>query len=138
MPRKILFLSVLAFSLMLSACATTRPRQTGDLSARVKELESQLAAKDQEVQDLQAQLDSVNQSLGGDFLKGEKTSTLIRVSGVTVKGLQKALKKAGYDPGPVDGHIGRKTKKAVKAFQKGRGLRSDGVVGEKTWNLLNQ
>ncbi len=136
--RKILFLFLIVFSLTLSAGATTRPRQSGDLSARVKELESQLIAKDQEVQDLQAQLDSVGQSVSGETSKGAKAGSILRVSGVTSQDLQRALQKAGYDPGPIDGTIGRKTKKAVKAFQKDRGLKADGIVGEKTWTLLNQ
>lgn len=36
-------------------------------------------------------------------------------------------------PGPIDEHFGPKTKKAVKAFQKWAGLKSDGVVDDRTW-----
>ena len=33
---------------------------------------------------------------------------------------------------------GRGTKKAIKEFQKANGLRADGVVGAKTWELLSK
>lgn len=36
-------------------------------------------------------------------------------------------------PGPIDEHFGTKTKKAVKAFQTWAGVRSDGIVGDRTW-----
>ncbi|MBI3252846.1 MAG: peptidoglycan-binding protein [Candidatus Omnitrophica bacterium] len=62
---------------------------------------------------------------------------MIHVPGVTPKELQTALKKAGCYSGPVDGDLGRKTKKAIKEFQKKHGLAADGVVGEKTWTLLS-
>jgi hypothetical protein len=45
---------------------------------------------------------------------------------------QQWLKDAGYDPGPIDGKPGRKTNKAVEAFQKGAGLKVDGEWGPKT------
>jgi hypothetical protein len=49
-------------------------------------------------------------------------------------GLQAALLALGYDLGPkgADGVIGAKTREAVKAFQKARGLEVDGVVGPRT------
>src|SRR5688572_3826006 len=53
-----------------------------------------------------------------------------------VKELQRRLKGAGFDPGPVDGYLGPKTEKAVKAFQRARGLVVDGEVGPQTWGAL--
>lgn len=57
-------------------------------------------------------------------------------SGKAVKALQLKLKKAGFDPGSIDGKFGPRTKKAVLAFQKSRGLSIDGVVGVKTMKAL--
>lgn len=47
----------------------------------------------------------------------------------SVSGVQSALAALGYDPGPVDGITGSRTRAAVTAFQSDRGLQPDGVVG---------
>ncbi len=57
-------------------------------------------------------------------------------SGSDVKKLQEALNKNGYSL-EVDGKFGPKTQAAVKSYQKKKGLKVDGVVGEKTWGSLN-
>ncbi len=54
----------------------------------------------------------------------------------TVRDIQRALKNAGYDPGPIDGIIGRRTKRAIIDFQKANRLSPDGIVGRKTWGKL--
>ena len=41
-----------------------------------------------------------------------------------------------FDCGNVDGDFGVKTKAAVMAFQKAKGLVVDGIVGTKTWSKL--
>lgn len=51
---------------------------------------------------------------------------------MNVLDIQKALKKQGYDPGPLDGVWGRRTIAAVMQFQKARGLEVDGIVGPVT------
>jgi peptidoglycan hydrolase-like protein with peptidoglycan-binding domain len=53
-----------------------------------------------------------------------------------LKGIQTALKKAGYDPGTIDGVNGPKTEAAVKKFQKDHGLAADGIAGPKTQAAL--
>jgi len=45
---------------------------------------------------------------------------------------QNALKKLGYDPGPLDGDFGPKTRYALQTFQKEHGLVPDGIWGPKT------
>jgi len=54
------------------------------------------------------------------------------------KQIQAALKKAGFYKGEIDGKEGPQTKRAIKAFQKAKGLNPDGVVGLKTWGELNK
>ena len=49
--------------------------------------------------------------------------------------IQKKLVDAGYNI-TVDGVVGPKTKKAIKAFQKEKGLKVDGVVGKNTTAAL--
>jgi hypothetical protein len=39
-----------------------------------------------------------------------------------VTSLQRALLEAGYDPGPIDGFLGRQTLRAVKSYQEAKGL----------------
>ncbi|HSP77576.1 MAG TPA: peptidoglycan-binding protein [Myxococcaceae bacterium] len=51
---------------------------------------------------------------------------------------QNKLKAAGFNPGAADGHFGPKTLAAVKAFQRAKGLETDGIVGPKTWSALNK
>lgn len=46
--------------------------------------------------------------------------------------VQTALSRLGHAPGPIDGAWGARTKAAVIAFQRAKGLSPDGVVGPKT------
>jgi TRAP-type mannitol/chloroaromatic compound transport system substrate-binding protein len=51
---------------------------------------------------------------------------------VDLKAVQEALKAKGLDPGPVDGTLGAKTRKAVAEFQKKEGLPSTGNLDAAT------
>src|SRR4051812_4593285 len=57
--------------------------------------------------------------------------------GDDVTQLQRALQVAGYYRGPIDGYFGFRTKNAVSAFQRVRGLPPDGVAGAATLSALN-
>jgi peptidoglycan hydrolase-like protein with peptidoglycan-binding domain len=50
--------------------------------------------------------------------------------------IQERLKQKGLYRGPVDGDFGGGTEAAIKAFQKSKGLKVDGVVGPLTWKAL--
>jgi hypothetical protein len=52
--------------------------------------------------------------------------------------VQRALKRAGYDPGPVDGKTGPLTTRAIKEFQEDNGLRESGMADPDTWALLKR
>jgi g-D-glutamyl-meso-diaminopimelate peptidase len=56
--------------------------------------------------------------------------------GPMVEFLQKALIRAGYNPGEIDGQFGTKTESAVRNFQRNKGLTPDGIVGQNTWAAL--
>lgn len=60
--------------------------------------------------------------------------------GDAVEALQKDLIKLGYDLGSygADGSFGAATQKAVKKFQKDRGLTQDGIVGPQTYAELDE
>lgn len=51
---------------------------------------------------------------------------------MNVADIQRRLLALGHAPGPVDGVYGRRTAKAVQAFQKSAGLEADGIVGART------
>jgi peptidoglycan hydrolase-like protein with peptidoglycan-binding domain len=54
------------------------------------------------------------------------------------KDIQRALKNAGFEVGAIDGKMGPKTKMAIEAFQRMKGLKPDGKVGPKTWAELEK
>ncbi len=150
------FLSLLlAAVFFVTGCATTRPRKPDpkvEQQNQRAQMQSDLQAKDQKIQDLQAKVETYEQALqqssasavannSGSTGRGSqsgspKGSSLIRVSGVSVEDIQRALVRAGFDPGPVDGQAGKKTKAAVRKFQRRNNLKADGFVGEKTWERL--
>ncbi len=86
----------------------------------------------------------------GWWLGGRRLSWLIRADGVatfapepptaldlgTTLGLQTALAQLGYDPGRADGVMGPRTRAAVVAFQRAKGLTADGIVGPRTREAL--
>jgi peptidoglycan hydrolase-like protein with peptidoglycan-binding domain len=56
-------------------------------------------------------------------------------NGHPIKTLQYLLRARGHS-GTVDGIFGPQTEAAVKAFQAGHGLATDGIVGAPTWAAL--
>mgnify|MGYP003981053021 CR=1 FL=1 len=56
--------------------------------------------------------------------------------GVVVKTAQIQLGHVGFDAGYPDGIFGRKTKRAVKGFQRWQRLTVDGIIGPHTWARL--
>jgi len=127
---------VLIFTLLasLSGCATIckkKVNEVEDLKNQVARLEAQLQEKDQEINNLREALLSMQDKSARQIVAPEVKPM------PTVAEIQTALKNAGFDPGPIDGKMGKKTKEAIKAFQKANGLQADGKVGSKTWELLS-
>ena len=56
--------------------------------------------------------------------------------GVYVCILQDGLTTLGYNTGGLDGVFGARTREAVLAYQRSKGLDADGLVGRNTWNQL--
>ena len=73
-----------------------------------------------------------------DVVDKEVERRLLRlgVKGDDVEELQKKLKTAGYNIA-VDGIFGQETLKALKDFQKNQGLTADGIVGDNTYEVLD-
>ncbi len=56
--------------------------------------------------------------------------------GPCVSTAQGLLLANGANPGPVDGIFGARTDAATRAFQRGRSLTVDGIIGPFTWTAL--
>ena len=113
----------------LAGCATTRNNtdlEMQNMRSRVNELQAQLQEKDQQIVSLQ------------EALSQGAPAEMQVVPGVSLKDIQIALKNAGYDPGKLDAVMGRKTRKAIKDFQKANGVSVTGKVDNDTWLLLQQ
>ena len=53
-----------------------------------------------------------------------------------VRQAQLHLRAAGYYPGPVDGHLGPRTRAALRAYQRAHGLPSTGTLDGATSHAL--
>lgn len=73
---------------------------------------------------------------GAPVLDLPKARPLLRkgASGPSVAELQALL---GFTGGDIDGDFGPKTEAAVQSFQRKHGLDDDGIVGDNTWNALD-
>jgi peptidoglycan hydrolase-like protein with peptidoglycan-binding domain len=137
MVKKVRWLGLAVMSIfVLSGCAMMNKNDAlsnQGLRNRVSALEAQLKEKDDEINSLKET--SVKSS-------EEINSNVIKVSEVNpqadTKQIQTALKNAGYYQGTVDGHMGKKTRKAVREFQKANNLSADGRVGKNTWIILKE
>lgn len=149
MGRIFIILAVLpAFLFTLSGCASTSQSKESDLQAQglrnqITLLESQVRSKDDEINGLRDALarqspESTSASLASMGGKVDKAGMAASIKKPNLKQIQLALKNAGYEPGSLDGKMGKQTKQAVKAFQKANNLFPDGRVGKKTWRALSK
>ena len=90
---------------------------------------------------LQAELNNqLKRSLKVDGLRGPKTleacpTVKKGAKGNITKLIQERLNSVGFNLS-TDGIFGKGTEKAIKVFQKNRGLSQDGIVGKNTWGWL--
>lgn len=90
---------------------------------------------------LQSELNNqFKRGLKVDGLRGPKTleacpTVKKGAKGNITKLIQERLNSVGFSLS-TDGKFGKGTEKAVKVFQKNRGLSQDGIIGENTWNWL--
>jgi len=126
-----MILFVLAVAL-LTGCATTQKNSTQQPQSRISYLEAELQRKDQKISELEDELQSRN------TFSEKQNFSLALDSEMSVKQIQRALKKAGFYNGTVDGKMGPQTKAAIAAFQKAHNLKADGVAGKKTQSELRK
>ncbi len=73
-----------------------------------------------------------------DRLKEEQIIGTVSGYSPRVEEIQKILIDANFNPGPVDGVMGSQTRKAIREFQKEKGLWPSGKVDSKTWLELSR
>ncbi|HEX7835814.1 MAG TPA: peptidoglycan-binding domain-containing protein, partial [Kofleriaceae bacterium] len=56
--------------------------------------------------------------------------------GVSIQNAQSALKRLGYDPGPIDNAYGHQTRTAIMQFQRSQHLPVTGVLDRDTWSAI--
>ena len=69
-------------------------------------------------------------------MQGYCESSLFKQNALDGRGVQKALTKAGFPVGRIDGQLGRHTREAIKGFQASQGLVADGQIGLRTIKAL--
>ena len=65
-----------------------------------------------------------------------KDNELVIKGQLNVRLIQILLEEAGFNPGPIDGKLGARTKAAVLKFQEAHGLKIDGKIGYQTLSKL--
>ena len=140
----IFVISIFMFS--LAGCATARKQnefQAQGLKNQISVLEAQIQSKDEEISSLREAL-AKSQTEEKRELPTEKASKKkMKVIGEekahpSARHIQIALKNAGYNPGRIDGHIGKQTRGAIRAFQKANNLKESGKADKETWGLLKE
>lgn len=142
---------VIISAVLIAGCATGRRFQ--DLETRVGILDGRISTIEQRQGIVESQTGDSRESVG--YLKGKVESIPFSPTGVgtgakgsegvargikppklSKKDIQRSLKNANFYNGPIDGVMGKKTKKAIREFQRSMGLKADGVVGLETAEKL--
>jgi murein L,D-transpeptidase YcbB/YkuD len=141
LKKCVVFSALLVFLVSLSGCATTRKQndlQMQGLRNQISVLETQLQSKDEEISSLREALAKSGEAKPAVKMAGKKKVIGEIKSRPNVKQIQIALSNAGYNPGAIDGRMGRQTREAIRAFQRANNLAVDGKVGKRTWGLLKE
>lgn len=133
----------IVFLISAGGCVSVVRKQndldTQALKNQVTALHQQIQYKDEEINSLK---NSANTGVMGDRLNfsgnREKSGVLEVKNRPNTRQIQACLKNANYNPGVIDGKMGRQTREAIKAFQKDNNLKVDGKVGKQTWVLLKK
>lgn len=126
-------------SFALAGCATSmgsRTRDNDSLKQQVASLEGQVNTLTQQLEDVSQRQQTIETRL--QARQAPSTNFAVAKTGATLSAreIQIALKSTGFYEGSIDGKLGPRTREAVKAFQRSKGLTPDGKVGAKTASAL--
>lgn len=129
-------LALAALTLAVSGCAGSRHRQA------INRLNTDVGLLDQRINQLERASLRAPQAAWPSESWRQPSPTVTRASAApsaqpSAKAIQRALQNAGFDPGPIDGRLGSRTRQAITEFQRAHGLSTDGVVGKQTWARLS-
>jgi outer membrane murein-binding lipoprotein Lpp len=147
---RLTMLALMIGLIALSGCASRKTGKKVDtIQAQVNAMTDELVRLDQSLQDTRSAIQS-SEGRGATLVSDSGVVSSGSSEGAVVGGMyrtpsgfeipsvniQKALKKAGYYSGGIDGKVGPGTRDAIAAFQKDNGLSADGVCGRATWAKL--
>lgn len=132
--RFITFIVVAGLFIGLAGCASKGQYESQITSLQTQLAQTQAALKAEQEKNLALQKGPV---VPIEAYKGAtyRTATGFEIPAVDI---QKALKKAGYYSGTINGKIGPDSREALRNFQRDNGLTADGVCGRQTWSKLKQ
>lgn len=136
----VLILVLVVSALFFSGCATTGSsvkQENDNLKIQMQNLQTQLQQKEAEIDSLRKALSSTTEEKYTAAKQARAASRAVSTEHPSGKQIQTALINAGFDPGTLDGKMGKKTRQAIKDFQKANALDADGQVGKKTWAVLS-
>ncbi len=136
----------------LSGCASKTTKKIDTLQSQLNAVTDEIVRLDQSLQDTRSAIQSSSSTVSSyptadtsydTFSSYAEESAPIGAIYRTPSGfeipavnIQKALKKAGYYQGAIDGKVGPGTRDAIRAFQKDNGMTADGICGRQTWSKL--
>ena len=131
-------LTVAMGTILLSGCAGSR------YAREITRLQSDVGLLDRRVNQLERSSIRTPQSSWPDESWGQSSAPAARTPArpaavpaqSSTRDIQRALRNAGFSPGPIDGKLGVRTRQAVREFQGANGLQADGIVGRRTWAKL--
>ena len=143
---------VLLSTFAMSGCSSAQKKLSEDVKGvktKVDTLETRVDGV--ETKQSEANRLAMEQARRMENLRAEKavrrtpTKTNVRIKSKKssknkerIKEIQVCLKNAGFYKGKVDGVKGRRTRSAIKQFQRSNGLKIDGIVGKRTWEALSR
>lgn len=144
------FILLILLGLSISGCSSAQKKLSEEvkgIKTKVDTLETRVESV--EAKQAQAERLTMEQSQKSEEMQSGRVRPISRTNiGIKekrsrkdrekIKEMQSCLKNAGFYHGDIDGVKGRKTRSAIRAFQKANGLSADGVVGEKTWDALSK